>query len=77
MLTAKAAQLLEKNAAGARTPREAFGLGRLYARGGMTGEARACFSRAAGAALTVGAYDNVDSLTAAEALRAYGLLCRR
>lgn len=43
----------------------------------MTGEARACFSRAAGAALTVDAYDNVDSPTAAEALRAYGLLCRR
>jgi len=75
MLTAKAAQLLEEGAAGARTPREALGLGRLYERGGMTGEARACFARAAGADLTVGA--PVDSLTVAEALRAYGLLCRR
>ena len=77
MLTARAAQLLEEGASGARTPREALGLGRLYERGGMTGEARACFARAAGAGLTVGAYDDVDSLTAAEALRACGLLCRR
>ena len=77
MITARAAQLLEEGAAGARTPREALGLGRLYERGGMIGEARACFASAAGADLTVGMYDDVDSLIVAEALRAYGVLCRR
>ncbi len=77
MLTARAAQLLEEGAAGARTPREALGLGRLYERGGMIAEARACFARAAGADPTVGPYDDVDPLTEAEALRAYGRLCRR
>ncbi len=77
MLTARAARLLEEGAAGARTPREALGLGRLYERGGMIAEARACFARAAGVDLTVGPYDAVDPLTLAEALRAYGVLCRR
>ena len=78
MLTARAAQLLEGGAAGARTPREALGLGRLYERGGMIAEARACFARAAGTDLTIGGpYTDVDPLTMAEALRAYGVLCRR
>ena len=49
MLTAQGASLLEEGAAGARTAREALGLGRLYERGGLIAEARACFARAAGA----------------------------
>ena len=48
MLTARAARLLEEGAAGARTAREVLGLGRLYERGGMIAETRACFARAAG-----------------------------
>ncbi len=77
LLTARAAQLLEEGAAGARTPREALGLGRLYERGGMIAEARACFARAAAVDMTVGTRSDVDPLTLAEALRAYGVLCRR
>ena len=69
MLTATAARLLEAGAAGARTSREALGLGQLFERGGMTAEARACFARAPEMA--------ADSWTHAEALRAYGGLCRR
>ena len=69
MLTARAARLLEEGAAGARTAREALGLGRLYERGGMPAEARACFVRAAEL--------DADPPTRAEALRAYGVLCRR
>jgi len=103
MLTARAAQLLEGGAAGAHTPREALGLGRLYERGGMIAEARACFARAAGVAPpafalriarpaltgqvaqhpdpggggTDGLSECVDPSTLAEALRAFGVLCRR
>ena len=102
MLTARAAQLLEGGAAGAHTPREALGLGRLYERGGMLAEGRACFARAAGVGLpafalptaplqadrvlqqrdpggggTGRASANVDPLTLTEALRAYGVVCRR
>ena len=69
MLTARAARLLEEGAAGARTAREALGLGRLYERGGMPAEARACFVRAAEL--------DADPPTRAEALRAYGVLCGR
>jgi len=49
MLTAQGASLLQEGVAGARTAREALGLGRLYERGGLIAEARACFARAAGA----------------------------
>ena len=115
MLTARAARLLEEGAAGARTTREALGLGRLYEHGGMIAEARACFARAAGADLpafalcasaarrggppartahpavasrvaerpdlggggTAGPGEDGDPLALAEALRAYGALCRR
>lgn len=52
-------------------------MGQLYERGGMMAEARACLARAAGADPTVGLSDDVDALTLAEALRAYGALCRR
>ena len=76
MLTARAARLLAEGAAGARTAREALGLGRLYERGGMLAEAQACFARAAGTD-PAGPCPDVDPLTLAEALREYGVLCRR
>lgn len=76
MLTARAGRLLEEGAAGARTAREALGLGRTYERGGLAAEARACYARAAGTGLDR-PYDDVDALTLAEALRAYGVVCRR
>jgi uncharacterized protein YprB with RNaseH-like and TPR domain len=68
MLTARAAQLLEEGVAATRTAREAFGLGRLYERAGLLGEARGCYAKAADA-------DGED--LRAEALRAYALLSRR
>jgi hypothetical protein len=77
MLTARAVWLLEEGAPGARTAREALGLGRLYERAGMIAGARACFARAAGADVNVRPYNDVDPLTLAEALRAYAVLCRR
>jgi uncharacterized protein YprB with RNaseH-like and TPR domain len=70
MLTAQASQLLEEGPSAARTAREALGMGRLYERGGMTGEARAGFLRAA-------EHRDADSLTRAEAWRAYAMLSRR
>jgi uncharacterized protein YprB with RNaseH-like and TPR domain len=69
MLTARAAQLLDEGAPGARTAREALGLGRLYERGGLASDARACFARACEL--------DGDHLTRAEALRTYGMVCRR
>jgi uncharacterized protein YprB with RNaseH-like and TPR domain len=69
MLTARAGQLLQEGAPGARTAREALGLGRLYERGGMIAEARACFARAIDL--------EADVVTHVEALRAYAVLCRR
>ena len=69
MLTARAGQLLDDGAPAARTAREALGLGRLYERGGLLDEARACFVRAI-------EFD-ADVLTHTEALRAYAVLCRR
>jgi hypothetical protein len=44
-------------------------MGRLYERGGLPADARACFARACDL--------DGDLLTRAEALRAYGVLCRR
>jgi hypothetical protein len=69
MLTATAATLLQEGPAASRTACEALGLGRLYERGGLTAEARACYARAAGL--------GGSPVTEAEALRAYGVLCRR
>jgi uncharacterized protein len=77
VLTATAARLLEAGAAGARTAREALGLGQLFERAGMLAEARACYTRAAGADPAVAPCIDVDPPTCAEALRAYGVLCRR
>jgi hypothetical protein len=70
MLTATASQLLETGAGGARTAREALGLGQLFERAGMLAEA-------ARADPAVALYIDVDSPTCAEAWRAYGVLCRR
>jgi tetratricopeptide (TPR) repeat protein len=70
MLTARAAQLLGEGAPATRNAREALGLGRLYERAGMVGDARRCFERA-----TI--LDNADAETAANALRALALSCRR
>jgi hypothetical protein len=69
MLTARAGQLLEEGASSTRTAREALGLGRLYERGGLIAEARACLARAVDL--------EADALTHVEALRAYAVLCRR
>ena len=70
MMTARAAQLLDDGPPAARTAREALGMGRLYERGGMTIEARAAFLRAA-------EHRDADTLTCAEAWRAYAVLSRR
>ena len=69
MLAATAATLLEEGPDASRTAHEALGLGRLYERGGMTEEARACFTRA----VRLGG----SPMTQAEALRAYAVSCRR
>ena len=70
MVAARAAQLLEDGPSAARTAREALGMGRLYERGGMIVEARAAFLRAA-------EHRDADTLTCAEAWRAYAVLSRR
>ena len=77
MLTATAARLLTEGAAGARTAREALGLGQLFERASMATEARACYARAAGVDPVVAPCTDVDLLTCAESLRGYGALCRR
>ena len=70
LVTARAAQLLDEGAVGARTAREAFGMGRLYERGGMMPEAKSCFARAT-------EIEDGDEELRAEALRAYALVSRR
>ena len=70
MITARASQLLEDGPAVARTAREALGMGRLYERAGMPGDARASFLRAA-------EHGDGDTVTRADAWRSYAVLCRR
>ena len=70
MLTARASQLLEDGPAAARTGREALGMGRLYERSGMALDALAAFLRAA-------EHSETDTVTCAEAWRAYAVLSRR
>jgi hypothetical protein len=70
MLTARASQALEDGVSGARTGREALGMGRLYERAGMAREARAAYLRAAD-------LSDADSLTRADAWRSYAVLSRR
>ena len=67
LLTARAAQLLDEGVTGAATPREALGMGRLYERAGMTGEALACFARAA----------DIGPGSCADALHSHAVLLRR
>jgi uncharacterized protein len=69
MLAASAATLLEEGPDASRTAHEALGLGRLFERGGLANEARACFARA----VRLGG----SAATQAEALRAYAVSCRR
>ncbi len=70
MITARASQLLEDGPAVARTGREALGMGRLYERAGMPGDARASFLRAA-------EHSDSDAVTCADAWRSYAVLSRR
>jgi hypothetical protein len=70
LVTARAAQLLDEGASGARTAREALGMGRLFERGGLMVEARSCFARAV-------EFDGGDEDVLAEALRAYAVVSRR
>src|SRR5688572_4759746 len=64
LVTARAAQLLDEGASAARSGREALGMGRLYENGGMMGDAKACYARAAEIA-------PVDDEIRADALRSY------
>jgi hypothetical protein len=68
MLTARASQLLDEGPAAASTAREAFGMGRLYERAGMTERALASFVRASSA-------PTAD--IRCDALRASAMLLRR
>ncbi len=68
-ITAHASQLLDEGPAATGTAREAFGLGRLYERAGLTVEACACYARAEGLPGEVA--------IKADALRAYAVLSRR
>jgi len=70
MLAAHASQLLEDGPAAARTSREALGMGRFYERAAMTVEARTAYLHAAG-------HRETDTITSAEAWRAYAALSRR
>ena len=70
MLTARASQALEDGVSGARTSREALGMGRLYERAGMPREARAAYLRAAD-------LSDADSRLRADAWRSYAVLSRR
>jgi hypothetical protein len=69
LLTARAAQLVDEGPMGSRGAREALGLGQLYERAGLFGEARAAFARAVSFP--------ADAVTRAEALRALAVTCRR
>jgi hypothetical protein len=78
-LTSRVATLLERGPSATAGPREALGLGRLYARAGLTGRALAAFAWAAGIGRDVGdgGVVGADALTRAEALGAYAALLRR
>ena len=70
LLTARATQLIDEGPVAPRIAREALGLGQLYERAGLTGEAKASFARAA-------VLPCEDVVTRAEALRALAIACRR
>jgi len=71
MLTAHASQLLADGPTSATTPREAFGMGKLYERAGMWDEALACYRKAG---LKTRPY--IEELQA-DALRGAAMLLRR
>jgi uncharacterized protein len=83
MVTARAAQLVEEGASGARTAREALGLGGLYQLGGRIDDAWRCFGAASGLGPHAAATGlpvpsgREGTLLRAEALRAYARLSRR
>jgi len=70
LVTARAARLLEDGPSAARTAEEALGIGRLYERAGLGGDARGAFACAAD-------MPGASSATRAEALRAAAVLARR
>jgi tetratricopeptide (TPR) repeat protein len=70
MLTAHASQLLADGPTSATTPREAFGMGKLYERAGMLDEALACYR-------TAGLKTRPAEELQADALRAAAILLRR
>ena len=70
MLTARASQALEDGVSGARTGREALGIGRLFERAGMPREALGAFLGAA-------ELSDADSVTRADAWRSFAVLSRR
>ena len=69
LVTAHAAEMLDAGPPAARTAREAFGMGRLFERGGMVADASACYQRATELPGEVA--------THAEALRGAAVLARR
>ena len=69
LLTARASQLLHDGPAAARTAREALGLGRLYERGELNDLACEAYRRSTELP--------ADTVTRAESLRSYAVLCRR
>jgi tetratricopeptide (TPR) repeat protein len=73
MLTARASQMLDEGPSAATTPREAYGMGRLYERAGWLEQALACFQRACATDYEVGLYAGCR----ADALRASAVLLRR
>jgi uncharacterized protein YprB with RNaseH-like and TPR domain len=76
MLTARASQLLEDGPSSATTPREAFGMGRLYERAGMFEDALAAYR----VCVDAGAGLKIRPCTGdlrADALRASAILLRR
>jgi uncharacterized protein len=82
LLTARASQLLDGGPEAVSTAREAIGLGRVYERAGLLGDARRAYAYASGVAQLSedepsGRAPRVDAATKAEALRAYATLARR
>lgn len=69
MVTAHASRLLDEGPPAASSAREGVGMGRLYERGGLAGQASACYWRAA---------ELPGDVTAqAEGLRGYAVIARR
>jgi uncharacterized protein YprB with RNaseH-like and TPR domain len=76
MLTARASQLLEDGPSSATTPREAFGMGRLYERAGMFEDALAAYRVCVDAEAGLKTRPCTGDLRA-DALRASAILLRR